>query len=80
MPPPYARTDRQVEKISIFREISKFYFREVGQGTVTNFFPDGLWGPRIKKTKIGPDPREFGENGGANFLGVEPLGGLGAIL
>jgi len=26
-------------KMLIFRKISKFYFWEVGQGTVTNFFP-----------------------------------------
>jgi len=59
-------------KKSIFGEISKFYFREVGQGTVTKIFSlMGLGRPRIMNAKIWPRPLRIWRKWGSNFLGVE---------
>ena len=68
-------------KIDFFCEISKFYFWEVGQGTVTKFFSlTGLGGPRIMNAKICHRPVRIWRKWGANFLGVEPLGGPGSSI
>ena len=62
----------KLEIKSIFREISKFYFREVGQGTDTKFFSlTGLGRPRIMNAKIWPRPLRIWRKWGSNFLGVE---------
>jgi len=68
-------------KMLIFRKISKFYFWEVGQGTVTKFFSLTVLGrPRIMIAKIWPRPLRIWSKWGAIFLGVEPLGGPGGNI
>ena len=66
-------------KVLIFRKISKFYFREVGQGTVTKFFSLTVLGrPRIMIAKIWPLTPENLVKMGCNFFGCgAPRGAWG---
>ena len=61
-------------KKSIFREILKFYFREVGQGySCQNFFPDGPWAsPYNERKNLAPTSENLAK------MGVKFFGG-GAI-
>ena len=68
-------------KKSIFREISKFYFREVDQGTVAKkIFPDGPWpSPYNERKNLAPTPENLAKMG-VKFLGVEQFQFHGAIF
>jgi len=60
-------------KKSIFCEISKVYFREVGQGTVTKFFPDGPWASPYNDSKnLAPTPENLVKMGCKFFGGGAP--------